>query len=142
MDQSSTLNGLKNLFLLVFIAGACLFTCYQTYQGYKMALGMIPGLAIAILCSGILFLLAITLRTRIKEGGSTLGIWIGCLIVTAVSLPGNFNAFYTGFIRGELVKEELEEKRNSLDEIYSKSQTVLADRSFSALQREIGSLKQ
>jgi hypothetical protein len=66
----------------------------------------------------------------------------GVLVVTAVSLPGNFNAFYTGFIRGELVKEELEEKRTALDEIYSRSQTVLADKSFSSLSSEVEALKQ
>ena len=141
-NQNLALNGLKNLMLVIFIAAACIFTCYQTYQGYKMALGTIPSLAIALLCSGILFLLALTLRARIKEGGSTLAIWAGCLIVTLVSLPGNFNAFYTGFIRGELVKEELEEKRTALDEIYSKSQTVLADKSFTSLQSEVVALNQ
>ncbi len=78
-NQNSALNGFKNLMLVIFIASACLFTCYQTYEGYRMALGTIPALAIAILCSGILFLLAITLRARIKAGGSTLSIWGGFL---------------------------------------------------------------
>lgn len=141
MDDKIAARGMKNFVLVLFIAIAYCFTAYQTYDGYHIALGKLQAFSIALLCSGCLFFLAMALRARLNKGLGTGAVWGGILVATMVSLPGNFNAFYTGFIRGELVKEELEEKRNALDDVLSRSQTVLADKAFLSLATEIESLK-
>lgn len=133
---------IRGLGIIILLICTYSFTAYQTYQGYLFAMGFGPAFVLASLCGILLFWLSYTLHNRLKDNSKTWGLWIGCLIVTLVSMPGNFNAFYTGFVRGELVKEELEQKRNNLDELYNKSQKVLADKAFSSLESEVNALKQ
>ena len=132
---------LKSVAIFVFLTIALAFTAYQCAVGYQTAIGLIPAVFLAVLCAGILGLLSISLRARMREGRHTMGIWIGALIVAAVSFAGNFNAFYTGFIKSELIKKELESKRNSLDGIQKSGETALADKRFSELERDIAFLK-
>lgn len=141
MSQNEDSIAAKNISILVFLVIALAFTAYQTARGYEKAIGQIPAIFLAILCAGILGLLSISLRAAIRENRRTIGIWLGCFIVAGVSFAGNFNAFYTGFIKSELIKRELEEKRNELDGLFKASESSLADKRFSELEREVAFLK-
>ena len=128
---------LKAILVLIFMVVALGFTAYQTAKGYESAIGTIPAWLLAFLCAGILGLLTLSLKSKLSEGGNTIGIWIGCLIVAGVSFAGNFNSFYTGFIKTELIKDELESKRNALEELQTRSNKVLQDRGYLQLERDV-----
>jgi hypothetical protein len=131
----------KSLAIFLFLGIALAFTAYQTARGYESAIGTIPAAFLAILCAGTLGLLSVSLRSAVRNSKNTTGLWIGCLIVAGVSFAGNFNSFYTGFIKDELVKTELEAKRISLDEIYRTADVILTDKNFAAFERDIQSMK-
>lgn len=141
MTDSTDSQAIKSIATFIFLTIALVFTGYQCAIGYERAIGLIPAIFLAVLCAGILGLLSLTLRSRMREGRRTTGIWIGAIIVAAVSFAGNFNAFYTGFIKSELIKKELEGKRNSLDGIQKAAESALADKRFSELERDVAFLK-
>ena len=141
MSDSTDEQTLKSIATFAFLTIALLFTAYQCAKGYASAIGPTPAIFLSVLCAGILGLLSVSLRARIREGRSTTGIWIGAIIVATVSFSGNFNAFYTGFIKTELIKKELESKRNSLDGIQKSAESALSDKRFSELERDVSFLQ-
>lgn len=141
MDSERDPQMLKSVLLFIFLLTALGFTSYQTAKGYESAIGTIPAWLLAMLCAGMLGVLAMSLRTALRNSEKTALIWLGCFLVAGVSFAGNFNSFYTGFIKNELIKDELEAKRRALDEIHTRSETALADKGFTQLQRDVEALK-
>jgi hypothetical protein len=126
-DDSSLL---KSVMVLGFLTIALGFSAYQTATGYELDLGKPAAWLLALMCAGILGLLTMSLRSAIRENRSTVGIWIGCLVVSGVSFAGNFNAFYTGFNKGNLIRDELDAKKKKLDSVFVSANLVLADREY------------
>ena len=93
MSESTDGQAVKSIATFLFLTIALLFTAYQSAIGYERAIGLIPAIFLAVLCAGILGLLSLSLRSRMREGRRTTGIWIGAIVVAAVSFAGNFNAF-------------------------------------------------
>lgn len=141
MDSEKDAQMVKSVLLFIFLLTALAFTAYQTAKGYESAIGTVPAWLLAGLCAGMLGVLAMSLRSALRRSERTWTIWLGCLIVAGVSFAGNFNSFYTGFIKNELIKDELEAKRRSLDELSTRAETALADKGFTQLQRDVEALK-
>jgi hypothetical protein len=137
-DDSQTL---KAVAVFAFLLVALCFTGYQTANGYKSAIGTLPAILLACLCAGILGLLSLSMRGRLRDGKSTIGIWAGAAIVSGVSFAGNFNAFYTGFIKDELIMREMEQKRSQLVTEYADSQRLLNDMDQERLASQVNGLK-
>lgn len=118
------------LFIIAFVALVCLgISFYQTTLGYKEAFG-------SILISGGFALVVVTLllylnyrlraaRRQSESMGAIAGILVVYLVFTFASFAGNFNAFYTNFMKGELLRGELAQKRDALNRLQEDAKSAL-----------------
>ena len=83
------------------------FSAYQTYLGYSEFLGFLPALMVAVVSGLIFFGLNHTIREARVNGQPHFKLILGYLLPLGISFFGNFNAFYSGQMKGELLEMEL-----------------------------------
>lgn len=117
----------------------------QTARGYSDLFGGYLSIAVAIMIVAGLLLFNIRLRKNISQNGtfrSKLRIWAMLLLFTALSFLGNFNAFYYFFRKDDLLKKELETKRDKLFELQEDAKRALSDTVVMGLKADIDNLKE
>src|SRR5437016_1655113 len=100
--------GLRFL-ITAIITVICLgISFFQVTIGYKDIAGsyILSGL-FSLVVVLILFYLAFEIREQRRKGKSIAKYMLAYLFCVLFSFAGNFNAFYTQFMKGELLKREL-----------------------------------
>lgn len=115
-------NSRANKFIY-FVLGLVLvgISVVQTAIGYTL----IAGPTIAWMISGVIGVLLLLLDfqffSRLEKREAIFGTVLSFLLVASFSFAGNFNAFYSQFMREELYDTELREYQDNLTEIQSRS---------------------
>jgi len=131
MSSKIKQNSRFELIIIALVAFVCLgISFYQTTLGYKEAFGsiLISG-AFALVVVSLLFYLNFRLRAARRNSlgaGAIGGILTLYFIFTFASFAGNFNAFYTNFMKDELVKTELVQKRDNLNKLQEDAKAALS----------------
>lgn len=118
--------GLRFL-ITVIITVICLgISFYQVTIGYKDLVGnyWLSGL-ISLVIVLILFYLAYEIREAARRKQSIAKFLIAYFVFVLFSFAGNFNAFYTQFMSGELLKAELTEKKDALSKLREDAKIAL-----------------
>jgi len=137
-------NNLETIIVVVIGAIALGISLVQTSKGYKDLFGGYLSISVAIVIVLGMLLFNIRLRRNIKESGGIgkrAGIWFMLLLFTFMSFLGNFNSFYYYFRKDDLLKKELEQKRDKLFELQEDAKRVLTDTIVIELRSKIDNLK-
>lgn len=110
-----------------------LFSTYQTYMGYLLAVGNnhLFALAISVLISFGLVVLNMKIWEYVEKGlGDMLpNILLVYLTVAAFSIAANFNSFYSEYMLKEIVNDDLENISVRITELESKFNTAVRKQS-------------
>lgn len=119
--------GALRFLITAIITVICLgISFYQVTIGYKDLVGSywLSGL-ISFVIVLILFYLAYEIREQRRKNQSIAKYLIAYLIFVLFSFAGNFNAFYTQFMKGELLKAELTEKHDAFSKLREDAKLAL-----------------
>ncbi len=137
-NKSSSSLDLNIILLITLICLSISF--YQTGMGYSKLFGAWPlSFAFAFVLVLFMFLQNQRLMQRVSTGKAAGGILGVYLILTMASLGGNFNSFYSKFMGSELIREELETKRDSLIHIQDRAHSVLANKETDRFEADVNS---
>lgn len=130
LSEMNKNNGLE-LAIIGLVTLICLgISFYQTSIGYQEFFGSIIISSIfALVIVLLLFFLNYKLRSvRRNNGGvaTVIQLLILYCIFTSVSFAGNFNSFYTSFMKNELIKAELVEKKDELNKLQTQATIILS----------------
>lgn len=130
------------IILLFILAGACLFiSLVQTAIGFEFANPPFNWILSGVIIV-LLMLLNIRFNDHLRRNMPVWGILIMFVIVISGSFIGNFNAFYSRFMRTELYEVELREFRNELDGLKQRAITELnASNDAEALRSRVEQLR-
>ena len=142
--QPPTKSSNFDLNIILLITLICLsISFYQTGLGYSKLFGnWTLSFAFAFVLVLFMFLQNHRLRESIVESKSQnslrgiLGIYV---ILTLASLGGNFNSFYSKFMGTELMRQELEAKRDSLNGIQERAHSVLTNKEAEEFEADVNS---
>jgi hypothetical protein len=118
--------------VLLLIALLCLGFSFVTMTlGYKDLVGSIWGSGVlSLILVLMLFALNYRLRRGLQSGMSPKqmsGVIILYIVVVFASFSGLFNRFYSTFMQDELIKEELQQKISSMQDIQSRAKAELTN---------------
>ena len=118
--------GLRFLITAVITVICLGISFYQVTIGYKDLVGnyWLSGL-ISLVIVLILFYLAYEIREQRRQNQSIAKYLIAYLVFVLFSFAGNFNAFYTQFMKGELLKAELIEKHDAFSKLREDAKLAL-----------------
>ena len=141
--RKKTQSNSAGFFLLIALFFLCV-SIYQNAEGYKSMTGYGTALAISIGMGLLMLLLIIEMRKKRLTGESTLWLVIGYSFLGLIFFAGNFNALYSNYNRGELLKRELTKHKEELTSITTRAITSLnvADKSSTELESKVGQLAQ
>lgn len=122
-DDGSALRFLITAIITVICLG---ISFYQVTIGYKDLVGSywLSGL-ISLVIVLILFYLAYEIREQRRKNQSIVKYFIAYFVFVLFSFAGNFNAFYTQFMKGELLKAELVEKHDAFTKLREDAKIAL-----------------
>lgn len=129
MDESEN-DSVRAVALVVLSALTLLYAGFQTFKGYYTDLGYVNSLVLSVILTLAMFVLSMSLRHELKTGGSVSRISMALILygfAALFSFFGNYNSFYTAFMRDSVIRNELQEKLNLLEEQKASIVTVLAD---------------
>ncbi len=117
---------------------------YQNAEGYKSMTGYGTALAISIGMGLLMFLLIVEMRKKRISGQSTIWLVVGYSFLGAIFFAGNFNALYSNYNRGELLKKELIKHKDELTSITTSAINALndADKGSTNLESKVQQLTQ
>jgi hypothetical protein len=114
------------LIIILIITFLCLGISFvQMSRGYSEFGGLFVSVPLSFVIVLILFYLIFELHKARKENQGVakfLGLYIFFVLL---SFAGNFNAFYTFFMRNELLKTEVEEKMSALYKLRADAELAL-----------------
>lgn len=120
--------------VLIILALICISISFvQTAIGYEELAGSIFTWLFSLVICLFILLLNFRFREALRNEEALIGIVFFFFIVIAFSFAGNFNAFYSQFMKKELYEEELKEFRSKLTGIEQRSVTAL-DNSHDAVE--------
>ncbi|MEL7120213.1 MAG: MARVEL domain-containing protein [Bacteroidota bacterium] len=112
--------------ILIILAFICVSISFiQTARGYDELAGPVFNWAFSIVISLFILLLNYRFRDHLRNGFAIWGILGFYLLVTTFSFAGNFNAFYSQFMRKELYEDELKTFRSELEGVQQQAITSL-----------------
>jgi hypothetical protein len=127
-------NGALRFFITAIITVICLsISFYQVTIGYRDLAGsyLVSG-SISLVVVLILFYLAFEIRENRRRGEGIATYLIAYLAFVLFSFAGNFNAFYTQFMKGELLKAELTQKYDDFVKLREDAKVSLSNYSNEA----------
>lgn len=93
---------------LAIIAVICVSISFiQTALGYELLAGPIFTWLFSLIISAFMLLTNLRLRDALHKGAAIIGILAFYVIIAFFSFAGNFNAFYSQFMKDELIENEL-----------------------------------
>lgn len=141
-SRNNRANPLENLVLIILALICVSISFIQTARGYDELAGPVFNWAFSIVISLFILLLNFRFREHLRKGITILGILAFYLIVTSFSFAGNFNAFYSQFMKKELYENEIKEFQAELEGIQQRAVTALNNSTNSeTLRAEILPLK-
>jgi hypothetical protein len=116
---------LENL-VLVLLAVICVSISFvQTAVGYEELAGSVFTWLFSLVISLFILLLNYRFREALRLEYPVAGILLFFVVVVGFSFAGNFNAFYSQFMRKELYEDELNAFKSKLTGIQEKAVTAL-----------------
>ena len=114
------------LLIIAIITFLCLGISFvQMTRGYREFGGLIISGVFSFVVVLILFYLIFELHKAKKENRGVAGIMAWYMFFVLVSFAGNFNAFYTFFMKNELLKAEVTEKFSALSKLRADAEVAL-----------------
>jgi hypothetical protein len=114
------------LVIILIITFLCLGISFvQMMRGYREFGGLLISGVFSFVVVLILFYLIFELHKAKKENKSVVWILAWYMFFVLVSFAGNFNAFYTFFMKNELLKTEVEEKYSDLSKLRADAEVAL-----------------
>jgi hypothetical protein len=114
------------LIIILTITFLCLGISFiQMTRGYKEFGGLFISGVFSFVVVLILFYLIVELHKARKEKKSVWWILAWYMFFVLVSFAGNFNSFYTFFMKDELLKTEVEEKNSALQQLRADAEVAL-----------------
>lgn len=124
-DKQKASRGLENTVLIVLTLICISISFIQTAVGYEELAGSIFTWLFSLVICLFILLLNFRFREALRREERVVGILFFFLIVISFSFAGNFNAFYSQFMKKELYEEELKEFRSELTGIEQRAITAL-----------------
>ena len=147
MNEDNNDDYLVQSIFLLLITVICLgVSWWSMTEGYKSFFGNY-GISAAVSTVFVLMLAALnyTLRRGLIKGigkGSVSAILVIYLLVVMLSFSGMFNKFYSQFIGNDLVREEIDQKKDKLEELEKNATAVLTGEEGYLLITQIPGLKE
>ena len=107
--------------LLVFL----MISVYQTAVGFTNMLGPVFAWMFSLGIGSILFFIAYFIGLMKVNNRSYVFPMIAFLVCSLISFAGNFNAIYTNYMKSELYKTELLEKKTEINRVTSAADKAL-----------------
>lgn len=105
------------------------FSAYQTFVGYQadVAGNVIAALALAVISAVLFAAMNFGIRNRRLQGKSVVAQSLMYIIPLGISLPANFNAFYSNIVRDQLFDQGIAEYEAVLIETRDNAMKQLED---------------
>lgn len=117
------------LFVILLLTTFCLgVSFFQMAKGYAEVGGYVISSIISFVIVLILFFLSLEIHRAKKRGESYIRPLLAYLFFAAVSFAGNYNGFYGRSLGEEIVNNEVEQKIQKLDELYSTAEVAFKER--------------
>jgi hypothetical protein len=129
MEESEN-DSIRTVALVTLSALTLLYAGFQTFKGYYIDLGFINSLVLSIILTLAMFVLSMSMRHELKTGGNPSRLVLSLILyglAALFSFFGNYNSFYTAFMRDSVIRNELQEKLIILEEQKASVAKVLAD---------------
>ena len=135
----------QSIFLLLITVICLGVSWWSMTEGYKSFFGSY-GMSAAVSTVVVLMLAALnyTLRRGLVKGigkGSVTAILVIYLLVVMLSFSGMFNKFYSQFIGNDLVREEIDQKKDQLEALEKEGMAVLTGEEGYILRNRVPNLK-
>jgi hypothetical protein len=118
-------SGFRILIILI-ITFLCLGISFiQMSRGYSELGGLVVSVPLSFVVVLILFYLIYEIHKARKENQSVAKFLGMYMFFVLLSFTGNFNAFYTFFMKNELLKTEVEEKMSALHKLRADTELAL-----------------
>lgn len=124
-NAGKTPHTLENAVLVVLALICISISFVQTAVGYEELAGSLFTWLFSLVICLFILLLNFRFREALRREEGVIGIVFFFLIVIAFSFAGNFNAFYSQFMKKELYEEELKEFDSKLAGIKQRAVTAL-----------------
>lgn len=147
MNEDNNDDYLVQSIFLLLITVICLgVSWWSMTEGYKSFFGSY-GMSAAVSTVFVLMLAALnyTLRRGLIKGigkGSVTAILVIYLLVVMLSFSGMFNKFYSQFIGNDLVREEIDQKKDKLGALEKEGMAVLTGEQGFILRNRVPNLKE
>jgi hypothetical protein len=114
------------LLIILIITFVCLGISFvQMARGYSEFGGLVISAPLSFVVVLILFYLVFEIHKARKENQSVAKFFAMYLFFVLLSFAGNFNAFYTFFMKDELLKTEVEEKMAAFYKLRAEAELAL-----------------
>ena len=129
MDDSENDN-ILTIALVTLSALTLTYAGFQTFKGYYIDLGFVNSLILSIILTLAMFVLSMSMRHELKKGGNHSKLILSLTLyglAALFSFFGNYNSFYTAFMRDSVIRNELQEKLIILEEQKAAVAKILSD---------------
>ena len=124
-------------FALLIIALICISISFvQTAIGYELLAGPIFTWLFSFVISAFLLIGNLKIKENVQTGKSVIGILSFFMIIAFFSFAGNFNAFYSQFMEGELFDKKLKVYQAHIPSLTNKA-TIAIENSHKAEEVQI-----
>lgn len=136
----------QTVFLLLITLICLGVSWWSMSEGYQSFFGSY-GMAAAVATVFVLMLAALnyTLRRGLVKGigaGKVVAILVIYLLVVMLSFSGMFNKFYSQFMENDLVREEIDQKIDLLNDLEKRGIAVLTSEQADAIRTKVKQLKE
>ncbi len=129
-------------FILIISLATVSISFIQTAIGYKPLFGGVITWVVSLVISLLMLRTNLQLRTFLQQNRNVVGLLLFYLVIALVSFIGNFNAFYSRFMRAELYDRELREYKAEIPAIANQATTALNNLTdFNETERQVNQLK-
>ncbi len=129
--------------VLAVIAVICVSISFiQTALGYELLAGPVFTWLFSLIISAFMLLTNFRLKEALSDGKAVWGIAAFYVIIVFFSFAGNFNAFYSQFMKDELYETELRNYETQIPAIQQKAiQTIRATNDAQEVETKVNQLK-
>ncbi|MEM9884901.1 MAG: hypothetical protein AAF849_03345 [Bacteroidota bacterium] len=142
MDKTENSNSGTGIVLAVIAVICVSISFIQTALGYKLLAGPVFTWLFSLIISAFMLLTNLRLRDNLRKGLAIGGIIAFYCIIAFFSFAGNFNAFYSQFMKDELIENELRVYETQIPAIQQQAiQAVRGTNNAKEVEMKVNQLK-